>query len=159
LALVGISVTIEEYVRLWIFFKQKKTLQVLWIEKEGFTCRSHISLHNNLGNMFFLYVFPTSTKDMKGTKFMPSILKELYPNLLSDFKSKCGLWFFLNFCRVSIEQGACIWKDGKEMIKPSCVHAPPPVHDMVRCLLFFSGGVAHPHTSLELYLLFIQRQK
>jgi len=45
------------------------------------------------------------------------------------------------------------------MIKPSCVHAPPPVHDVVRCLLFFSGGVAHPHTSLELYLLFIQRQK
>ena len=45
------------------------------------------------------------------------------------------------------------------MIKPSCVHAPPPIHDVVRCLLFFSGGVAHPHTSLELYLLFIQRQK
>ena len=45
------------------------------------------------------------------------------------------------------------------MIKPSCVHAPPTVHDVVRCLLFFNGGVAHPHTSLELYLLFIQRQK
>ena len=41
----------------------------------------------------------------------------------------------------------------------SCVHAPPPVHDVLRCLLFFDGGVAHPHTSLELYLLFIQRQK
>jgi len=90
---------------------------------------------------------------------MQSILKELYPNLLSDFKSKCGLWFFLNFCRVSIEQGACIWKDGKEMIKPSCVHAPPPVHDVVWYILFFNGGVAHPHTSFELYLLFIQRQK
>jgi len=45
------------------------------------------------------------------------------------------------------------------MIKPCCIHAPPPVHDVVRCLLFFSGGVAHPHPSLELYLLFIQRQK
>jgi len=45
------------------------------------------------------------------------------------------------------------------MIKPSCVHAPPTVHDVVWCLLFFNGGVAHPHTSLELYLLFIQRQK
>ena len=45
------------------------------------------------------------------------------------------------------------------MIKSSCVHAPPTVHDVVRFLLFFNGGVAHPHTSLELYLLFIQRQK
>ena len=45
------------------------------------------------------------------------------------------------------------------MIKPCCIHAPPPVHDVVRCLLFFNGGVAHPHTSFELYLLFIQRQK
>ena len=96
---------------------------------------------------------------MKGTKFVQSILKELYQNLLSDFKSKCGLWFFLNLCRVRIEQGECIWKGGKEMIKPSCVHAPPPVHDVVRCLLFFNGGVAHPNTSFELYLLFIQRQK
>ena len=96
---------------------------------------------------------------MKGTKFMQSILKELYPNLLSDFESKCGLWFFLNFCRASMEQGECIWKGGKEIIKPSCVHAPPPVHDVVRCLLFFNGRVAHPHTSLELYLLFIQRKK
>ena len=109
--------------------------------------------------VFPICFFPTSTKDMKGTKFMQSILKELYPNLLSDFESKCGLWFFLNFCRASMEQGECIWKGGKEIIKPSCVHAPPPVHDVVQYLLFFNGGVAHPHTSLELNLLFIQRQK
>ena len=58
--------------------------------------------------VFPICFFPTSTKDMKGTKFMQSILKELYSNLLSYFKSKCGLWFFLNFCRVRIEPGACI---------------------------------------------------
>ena len=119
--------------------------------------RQH-SLHINLGNMFFLYVFPTSTKDMKGTKFMQSILKELYPNLLSDFKYKCGLWFFLNFCRASIEQRTCIWKGGKGIVKPSCVHAPPPVHDVVRCLLFFNGGVAHP-TLLWSYICFLFKEK
>ena len=45
--------------------------------------------------VFPICYFPTNTKDMKGTKFMQSILKELYPNLLKDFKSMCGLWFFL----------------------------------------------------------------
>ena len=58
--------------------------------------------------------FPTSTKDMKGTKFMQSLLKELYPNLLSDFKSKCGLWFFLIFCEASIECGAAYEKVGRK---------------------------------------------
>ena len=67
--------------------------------------------------------------------------------------------FGSSFFRASIEQGECVWKGGKEIIKPSCAHAPPPVHDVVWCLLFFSGGVAHPHTCFELYLLFIQRQK
>ena len=45
-----------------------------------------------------------------------------------------------------------------EGIKSSCVQAPPPVHGVIRCFLFFNGGVAHLYTSLELYLTFIQRQ-
>ena len=46
-----------------------------------------------------------------------------------------------------------------ERIKPSCVQAPPLVHDVVWCFLFFNEGVAHPHTSLELYLTFYSKTK
>ena len=48
--------TIEECVWNYGFwhFIRKEILQVFWIENVGFLCQSHISLHNNLVNMFFL---------------------------------------------------------------------------------------------------------
>ena len=46
-----------------------------------------------------------------------------------------------------------------EGTKPNCVESPPLVHDVVRCFLFFNGGVAYPHTSLELYLTFYSKTK
>ena len=46
-----------------------------------------------------------------------------------------------------------------EGIKPSCVQAPPPIHDVVQRFFIFNDGVAHPHTSLELCLTFYSKTK
>jgi len=46
-----------------------------------------------------------------------------------------------------------------EGLKSSCVQAPPLVHDVVQCFLIFNEGVAHTHTSLELYLPFYSMTK
>ena len=85
-------------------------------------------------------------------------LKEIYSSSLSNFtlSVKPSSFFFkfhvLNECRIRSKH-----MNKWEGIKPRCVPAPPPVHDVIQCFLFFNGGVAHLHTSLELYLTFIQR--